>query len=126
MKYFLNSLQATFKFYNVIFYIFKKSLTAVISVGSDADFSAAVVVSFGAPVARVSDILILRPHHFGDQVFGDAVDALFVVLVDHAVGHALEPIVLKKNTFDRFWKFSFMPSTNATGSQEIERSFLRV
>ena len=73
----------------------------MISVGSDTDFSAAVIVSFGAPVARVSDILVLRPHNFGDHVFGDAINALFVVLVDHTVGHALEPIVLAKENI--YW-----------------------
>ena len=29
------------------------------------------------------------------MVFGDAVNTLLLVLVDHTVGHALEPVVLK-------------------------------
>lgn len=29
------------------------------------------------------------------MVFGDAVNTLLLMLVDHAVGHALEPVVLK-------------------------------
>ena len=68
---------------------------------SASDCFATVVVCFATPVARVSDILVLRPHNFGDHVFGDAVDALFVVLVDHTVGHALEPIVLAKENI--YW-----------------------
>ena len=66
-----------------------------------SDYFAAVVVSIGAPGTRVSDFLVLRPHNFGDHVFWDAINALFVVLVDHTVGHALEPIVLAKENF--YW-----------------------
>jgi len=75
-------------------YCQKPSTTGPTTPTSASDCFAAVVVSFAAPIARVSDILVLRPHNLGDHVFGNAVDALFVVLVDHAVGHALEPIVL--------------------------------